>query len=277
MPLSNSTAFVRVLLAFLGTLVTPSLLGGVTTEGSETSRPSQEDRAGWAIKDEDSARADAQRVLGGDVRGSAKMNARLVIIHDDNTPFLEKSLPSRAVWHVVFDECRVAVPFLLPGATDEYSRTFDVFLDPQNGALLKAESRWPEGVAQIPPEPGAAAVAEQMRRSGREKYHSFVPHPPPIHLSKALEGVVRGGGNPLVAKQIKAQYVMWSRGDAEPKAVWAITLRGVPPFPAAFPGVPEDARNHRRYIIDGETGEWLCASSVPQPEADQASEERRVP
>ncbi|MCH8881838.1 MAG: hypothetical protein IID34_18380, partial [Planctomycetes bacterium] len=131
--------------------------------------------------------------------------------------------------------------------------------------MLKIESRWPDGEPPIPPEPDAATATNQFWRSGNEVYHAFPVEPPPISFVEALDGLAKGIGNPLIAKQIKAQYVLWSKLDLEPRPMWIITLRGIPPWEAAQPGVPVHLRDHLRFIVDPETGRWVQALSTPQP------------
>ena len=119
----------------------------------------------------------------------------------------------------------------------------------------------------MPEELEADQAAEQMYRSGHEKYHGFPDNPPAVTLMAALDSIQRGGGNPLIAKQIVGDYVMWSRiGKWEvPRAVWAITLRGVPPLHAR--GDEIHGNSAARYIVDATTGEYLCASNTPHPDS----------
>jgi hypothetical protein len=106
-----------------------------------------------------------------------------------------------------------------------------------------------------------------MPRSGLEKYVGFPDVAPRVRLLQALEIVMKkGGGNPYLAKQIVAHYVMQTWMGGKPRAVWAITLRGIPPIEPPDPGVSVDALNHIRNIVDGETGKWLGAGTCPQPE-----------
>lgn len=186
----------------------------------------------------------------------------------DNTPFLADRFRAGNIWHVVIENYKVDQSSHRPGEKDKYNRTIDLYLDATTGGILKIITRWPVGVSKIPPEPSAESVEDQMKRSGNERYHAFVGETPPITLSDALDAVAQAGGDIFRAKQIKAQYVLWSKLGYEQRPVWAITLRGIAPFPAAFPGVSKNARNHLRYIIDGRSGKWLSASSVPQPETE---------
>lgn len=222
-----------------------------------------------AIARKQATEAAYEMITGGQGAGHAS-TVSLVDSVDDNTPFLTKRFRAGNIWRIVIQNYRISLPAVRPEARDRYTRTVDVCLDANTGGVLKIVTRWPDGVPEIPPEPPAAVVESQMRRAGNERYHAFVDGPPKISFFDALEAIARAGGDPLAAKQIKGQYVLWSKLGSEPKPVWSITLRGIPAFPAAFPGVSENARNHLRYIVDGLTGKWLSATSVPQPETDGA-------
>jgi hypothetical protein len=160
-----------------------------------------------------------------------------------------------------------------PGSSDTYSRELEVLLDPEDGTVLKILTRWPGDEPPIAPEPSADSASRQMMGSGLEKYHGFAANPPLISFIQALDILQQGGGNPLVAKQIIGQWVVWSRMDSKPKPMWIITLRGIPPVPAAFEGVPIDARNHFRYVIDPVEKRLVFGSSRPQPDRRREAED----
>ena len=180
----------------------------------------------------------------------------------------------RPIWHVVIADWKLQLKSAPADAVDRYTRTFDILLEPKDGKLLKILSRWPKGAPPIAPQPAADSAAVQMKNAGLERYHAFPKTEPSISFLEALDVVLNDGGrgNPLVAKQILAHYVVRSAMGREPKAVWAITLRGIPPFRAAYPGVPVDARNHVRHIVDAKTGKWLSAGTSPQPQTTEESE-----
>lgn len=226
-----------------------------------------EDRANWALQGADQAVAKARQIVGLSDRMDLPGSAEIVILAEDNTPFLSDQIIGRQVWHIVISNWRLELKSAPADVKDSYTRTFDIFVDPRNGDVLKIVSRWPEGVPPIAREPGARAFTEQMRRSGDEKYHGFPEEKPRINFLDALDSILKDGGNPLNAEQIVGQYVLWSRLGREPRSVWAITLRGIHPlWEAAYPGVGVDARNHLRHIVDAQTGKWLCAGTSPQPE-----------
>lgn len=231
--------------------------------------PRMEDRSGWAIDDSEQAMARTLEIVGLADWRDLPVTAELVTLEHDNTPFLSDQIIWRPIWHVVIGDWKLPLDSAPPQMEDSYPRTFDMYIDPRNGQLLKIISRWPEGVPAIPPEPGADAFTERMVRSGNQIYHGFPENDPAISFLAALDGLLAGGENPLLVEQIIGQYVMWSRLGREPRPMWVITLRASRPlWDSAFPGAAVSARNHLRYTVDPQTGEWLTASSVPQPEGD---------
>lgn len=122
-----------------------------------------------------------------------------------------------------------------------------------------------------------------MKNTGNETYHGFPANPPQVSFLDALSAVATKGGvgNPFLAKEIYAVYVMESRRPGtrwgwNPRPVWAITLRGLPyiplkgrgPSPRDVPDeelVPMWQSNHMRNVVDAITGNVLFATTIPQP------------
>jgi hypothetical protein len=232
-----------------------------------TLEPAQQDRSQWKVVGVAEARLSTLRTFGAATHDPAESATQLVSVVQDRTPFVATLLLTRPLWHSQIDGLKLQLPSSPPGFEDSFQRTFDLFLDPVCGQLVKVRSRWPQGEAPIPDELEADQAAEQMNRSGDEKYHGFPGDPPAVTFISALDSVQRGGGNPLVAKQIIGDYVIWSRiGKWEvPRAVWAVTLRGVPPLHAR--GDDKGANSAARYIVDARSGEYLCASNTPHPDS----------
>lgn len=231
--------------------------------------PPEDDRAAWALRTPERAISAFREISGLSDAARPKMTSKLVTLSDDDTPFLHDQIVGRPIWQLVIVDWKLELKSAAADAEDACARTFDIFLDPRDGRLLKILSRWPKGVPPIAPQPPADSAEVQMNSAGLEKYHGFPKEKPRVSFLEALDVVYKDGGlgNPLVAstKQIRAHYVVRSAMGREPKAVWAITLRGFPPFEASYPGVPVDARNHARHIVDAKTGEWICAGTSPQP------------
>jgi hypothetical protein len=79
----------------------------------------------------------------------------------------------------------------------------------------------------------------------------------------------KGIGSPFMAKEIYRNYVVQSRGASPRRAVWVVTLRGLPPIPSHGPqgdSIPVWQRNYMRNVVDDETGVNLFATNGPHPE-----------
>ncbi len=240
-----------------------------------TDRP-QEDSAKWNIKDQRAAIGQARRIL--DLPGNPSLPARaeVITVIQDNTPYLSEQVVSRPIWHVIIEKCRIVLPSEVNPVEDSYERTFDVLIDPRNGALLRISSRLPDGATPLPREASATVATEQLMNRGSERYHSFVPETPVMSFYEALVALVHDGNQPLEAEQMVGQYIAWSMLGQKPKAAWAVTLNRITPFESAYPGIPVEARNHMRYIVDPDTGRLVCGTTTPQPEIKtHRYEERR--
>ena len=247
-----------------------------STSEAQRQRAEPLDRSGWTLKQEAQANECARTFLGPAPEETLHFIASPVTLTEDNTPYLESQLIGKPLWHVVLRDFSLRLESSPRGLADKYVRTWDIYLDPVSGRLLKLRSRWPKGEAPMEREPNAELAAKQMRRAGGEIYHGFPRNAPKASFLDALDGMQRDGGNPLIAKQIVAQYVMRSTGGGDPMPVWAITLRGVPPF-RSHPGMPQDARYEYRYIVDSETGKWISLSNIPRPAPSDADSDGSSP
>jgi hypothetical protein len=225
-----------------------------------------DERAEWTLQTEEQATEKARRYLGLPDDAPQPEPAKLVILDADNTPYLSEIITGRPIWHIVIKDWKIELKSF-PEREDSYVRTFDVFLDPQTGQLLKIVSRWPDGVPPIPPEPGAASYTDQMKRAGNERYHGFPAELPSATFVDALDGVLTGGGNLLGCQQIVGQYVIWSMMGKAPKPMWIISLRGGAQWHShGPPGATRVAMNHLRHKVDPTTGKSINASSTPNPD-----------
>lgn len=222
------------------------------------------DQSDWTLKTRDETIEQACKSLGRSLVTQVPVVAQVVTLREDNMPYLSKQFIERPLWHVEVRDVSVDRADESFPIRDRYSpRTLDVFLDPISGCILKIVSRWPEGEPRMPPTVDAATAATQMERSGKETYHGFPTRPPRITFLDALRTVENAGWVPRRARQIVAEYVMWSRMGESPRAVWAIMLRGVPVFKPP-PGTPKGFQDQYRHIIDAETGKWIWTSNLPR-------------
>jgi len=197
-----------------------------------------------------------------------KITARQVVVRDDRTPFLWKQFEGKPCWQVDFETVSLRLASAIPGFRDTYVRTFSVRLDVTTGQLLGVTSLFEGQDPDLRPQPSGAEAESQL--SGQEEiYHGLPSHPPRLTFLAALDTeLTKGIGSPFLAKEIYGSYVMHSRSGAEPRAVWVITLNGLPPMPVDGPfgnTVPVWQRNHMRNVIDDATGTNLFATNSPQP------------
>ncbi len=256
--------------------------GAVTTQASEGQNSSTpagalqaKESETWKVDSPEEATRRAISVLGVDGRRVGSPEAVLTALLEDKTPFLSDKVAERPVWKVRTANQRLELgpePRLL----DPRTRTFDTFIDPRTGALLKIISRWPDGIPSIGQDPSAVESARQLQAAGREKYHAFARELPPVSFVEALEAIRLDGENPFLAKQLIGQYVLWSRMDGAPRAMWVITLRGITREISGAHGKTDD-RWVMRYIVDPLTKRWVCASSTPTPLAPTNSVHKTEP
>ncbi len=231
----------------------------------------------WKAGTKHAAVAAANKVLGLERTEGVHVDGQIELVANDNTPFLDEQINRRPLWHLTVSNWRLSLKTGGREPADVAPRTFDVYVEPVSGSVLKIISRWPEGVPAIQPMPSAAFAEQCMRRSGNERYHGFPEEPPGVSFVEALHAVQKHGvGDPVKARQILAHYVLQSKMDRDPVPVWAITLWGIPPIPLSDPSAPLSARNHVRNIVDARTGNWISAGTSPQPEFSEPQVEDRI-
>jgi len=209
---------------------------------------------------------------------SSKPVATMATMVNDNTPFLATQFDGRSVWNVEFDGGSLKLKSMASWARDQYPRVFTVSIDSGNGQLLGIRCRCKGQDPDFGPEPSVVSAETQLRNSG-EIYTGVPSTDPKLRFIDAVDMVLaKGFGSPLTTKEIDGKYVMYSAMGSAPRAVWIITLRGIPaiqppgPMPSPIGSKPVPAspiplwqRNHIRNIIDAMSGEWIFASTIPQP------------
>jgi hypothetical protein len=197
-----------------------------------------------------------------------KIVARRSVVQNDRTPFLWRQFEGRPCWQVDFDEVSLKLASAMPDYRDRYRRKFTVSLDAGSGQLLGIVSLYEGEDPDFRPQPSGPMAESQL--SGQDEiYHGLPPLPPRLTFLAALDVVLtKGIGSPFLAKELYASYVMHSRSGSAPRAVWVITLNGLPPIPVDGPygdTVPAWQRNHMRNVVDDETGQNLFGTNSPQP------------
>jgi hypothetical protein len=200
----------------------------------------------------------------GALRGF-RPSAHHITVERDNTPFVWKELIGASAWSVQFDNVSLSLKSAAPGFMDAYKRRFIVLLLEDTGRVWSVRSVWGEPVPDLKPEP-STEVAEAQMRPEKDVYVGLPSANPRISFLDGLNIVLtKGVGSPFMAKEIDAVYVMESEWNSEPRPVWAITLRGIPPMPVSDPSIPVWKRNRMRNLIDVNTGKLLFATNSPQP------------
>jgi hypothetical protein len=198
-----------------------------------------------------------------------KISARRVIVQDERTPFLWRQYTGQSVWKVEFADAVLEFKSAVPNYMDSYKRKFVVLLDEQTGQLISIVSKFDGKDPDLREQPSGSNAEAQLKAED-EIYKGLPEEAPRLTFLDALEVVLnKGMGSPFLAKEIYANYVLHSRGGSPLRAVWVITLRGLPPLPARGPhgdDVPFWQRNHMRNVVDDKTGVNLFATNSPQPE-----------
>ncbi|MDA0835635.1 MAG: hypothetical protein O3A29_20365 [Planctomycetota bacterium] len=209
----------------------------------------------------------ARRGIGLTTYDRDAVVARRVQFSGESMPFLVDQLRGRTTWRIEFDNIHLDEQSDDPRFKNRYITKLIVFLWPETGEVMKVVSAWPSGEPRIPTYPSCADQERQLKASSIV----YICAPGDAPALTLLEALVKSSHMSRYVKQIYACSVMESHMEREPRAVWAIHLRGFPPFAAAIPfgasdaDIPEHARNHMREVIDSKTSEWLYASTTPQP------------
>jgi len=219
------------------------------------------------VTGEAGAKARAARLTGLD-QLTTRITAQRVSASRDQTPFIWQEFADRPAWRIDYVGVQLRFKSATPGFADRYIRTFSVLLTESTGQLISVSSKF-EGTDPDLREPATAVAAEAQLGAEDEIYYGLPSRDPRHSFLMALEIVLNQGiGSPFLAKEIYGNYVLHSRGASPQRAVWVITLRGLPPLPAHGPGadsVPVWQRNHMRNVVDDETGSNLFATNSPQP------------
>ncbi len=197
-------------------------------------------------------------------------------ITDDNTPFLHKQINGKKnVWVIEIKNVSLISKSGNWVTEDKYKRNFKVYIDPNDGTLFKITSKYEGYDPNLLPEPNAISAEKQLSNSGNERYLGFPKEPPKISFLDAIDAVVYG--NPFLAKEIYGFYTWQSDMGKEPRRVWVIILRGLPPYEISPPPsvgfgdnkqykvfpTPVWQRNHTRNVIDADTGKCLFSTDYP--------------
>ena len=201
-------------------------------------------------------------------KAASEMASR-VVVTEDKTPFFHDRIVNKELWVVTFDSVYVEIPRLMPEMERRQKpKTYDMYLDPETGHLLKIESRWDGRDSTLSEEPSADSATHDMMKDGLV-YLDMVKVIPKVGFYDALR--IAPECYAANAKQIVAHLVMSDRGGVDPRPVWSILGRGTPPFEHfGVPGsvVPVWQRNRIRCLVDAMNGDYLAwMVNIPAVEA----------
>lgn len=238
---------------------------GATVDEARTAVGEPMDTSEWLIREAKAAIERAVAIVGLEELKDSQVHAALVVLKEENTPYLSEQLINRPLWRVTVKDWSVNVPALEKGLADQFRRTLDMYIDPVDGKLLKLETRWPEGEPRLMrTHPDAETTVTNMRHGGNEVYHGFPSEPPKVSFLEALDSAVeRGGAQPNKARQIFGHYIIQSRGLDNRRPVWAITLWGIPPYHLLGRAETNDPVFSVRYVVDANTGKCLFHVNTP--------------
>lgn len=199
----------------------------------------------------------------------APPSAELVRIREDPSPFFMAEALTRApVWRVT-----TTLPGWLGTLREENDvslRILDIFIDPESGALLKIQTRFTEGSAQLLPFLSGRDATRWLQLNGPEIWTSFPRDLPETSFLDAL-WPDWGTENPAApigaigsARQITAFYVMcelspFATPDGAAPA-WVIVVRGIPSNNPSLQRTPY-SHGHFRHIVHAKTNDWLGSRS----------------
>ena len=190
------------------------------------------------------------------------INSSIITAVDSTTPFLHQAISDSRLWLIELKNMAIASK-ANERIDPSYQnlRDFRVLVDSRTGNLIEISSKLEHNDKNVLPPPSAHVAEVQLLAAG-EKYTGFPTIRPRTTFVEALKACKF---YPTLAKEIVAYYVLHEYQGAEPKPVWIIHLKGLPPFPDSRLGTsPEYMRNHRRWVIDAETGKAMFSNNRPQ-------------
>jgi hypothetical protein len=213
----------------------------------------------------DEALENARRHLGLPESAAQLLAANEIVLDAETVPFLAGELNGQKAWCFTFQQGFGEVAHL---------GSLSVVMDPTGKRILKALATSPnhEPSDSLP----SMDSLERQLRNGDDRYArpTTLGALPVTSLAKALEVAERSGhAGVRRATQVVAYFVLHDTVRYRNRPVWIVHARGLPvdearqrrgPHPGAW--VPRAALNHRRHVVDAETGKWLTSDTIGQPE-----------
>lgn len=179
--------------------------------------------------------------------------ASLVIITDDETPFLHDKINNRDVWQVTFDSVYLNLSGWIPSVYENQKpKTYKIYLDPENGKLLKIEASQNGEKFSFSVEPSDTLV-EKLLKCRFEIYHDFPEIEPNTNFLEALDAAFPS--SPIMSKKLIAYYVIHTCSSHKEEPVWIIIGRGIP-------GLQYNIDSNRSIVVD-KTGKLISYTNYP--------------
>ena len=163
------------------------------------------------------------------------------------------------------------VQLILNGVTNPYAMNMEICFDQLTGQPIRACSEWPEAVPGVRYPPFDVEEEQLLRRNGGQRILSVPANTPKVSLMDA----VRQAEGADYAKQVRVYYATMANAlpQRAPTSVWVVQAWGILPFMMHGPAgskVPEEQRNHKRTVVDADTGLALYWDNIPVPKASVA-------
>ena len=101
---------------------------------------------------------------GDNTIDSSQVSAEIVVIDNDQTPFLHDQINGRPIWKIEFKNIKLSTFMERPDPTKECRRDFVALVDPDSGCLLKIYS----------PQPGKDSIVEPFADDEENKIGMYL-------------------------------------------------------------------------------------------------------
>ena len=191
--------------------------------------------------------------------------AKKVVIENDSTPFLSDLIIGRQLWQVRLADVDIRTPLAKELRSDRFERkTFDVLLDPNTGKILKIHSI-PLNMDSICTLLHTVEEATARLKHKGKIYHGIPDESPKATFIEAINAAT--GCGPVIANEISAQYILYSKLGSDPIPVWCITSLGIPPvhLTSLSEKTAESDVSLECWtcIVDAMSGRWMSQAYVP--------------
>jgi len=196
---------------------------------------------------------------------AAEDSTAMVTMRDSTTPFLSTAIDGRTAWRVVLQLSPPDTAKQRTNSAARAARDFDVFIDAEDGKLIKIVSRLEGFDEKAWHKPTAKAAEDQISRS--DQYHGFPNENPGVTLLNLLVSPSSTIYDARMAQEITAFYIMYSSlSGPEPRPVWELYLYGLETSVSGrYPEQPFYQSDFSRVTVDAMTGEFIHASNTPYP------------